>query len=125
MIPRTISLAQRHGRRAFVSNTHCSSTVIIVRTLASAIDKVAENQIAAWLRNKGDENLPHGKKLTHDVHKAPAQSLGLENDHVHSKILADNNIRPESVQRRLDLDAAWGKCAEEIRKEFLKQGSQI
>lgn len=88
--------------------------------MASAIEKVAENQIAAWLRDKGDKNLPHGKKLVQDVHKAPAQSLGLKNDYVHSKILADNNIRPESVQRRLDLDAAWNECAEEIRREFLK-----
>ncbi|KAG7349527.1 hypothetical protein IV203_012124 [Nitzschia inconspicua] len=97
-------------------------TTVVQRNLASAIDKLAENQIAEWLRNKGDQALPHGKKLTHDVHKAPAHSLGLQNDYVHSKILADNNIRPDSVQRRIDLDKSWHQCADMIREQFSKSG---
>jgi hypothetical protein len=58
------------------------------------------------------------------VHKAPAHSLGLKHDYVHSKILADNNIKPESFQRRIDLDAEWKKVAEGIRQHLSTVVSQ-
>jgi hypothetical protein len=99
------------------------TTTITTTRFFFAIDKIAENQIAEWLRRKDDQQLPHGKKLAQDPHKTPAKSLELRNDYVHSKILADNNIRPESVQRRIDLDAAWEVCAREIRENYVQSGN--
>lgn len=89
-----------------------------IRTFASGIDKIAENKIAEWLHNRGDESLQHGKELSNDRHKTLAHSMGLGNDYVHSKILADNNIRPESVQRRMELDEAWKKLSERIKSHY-------
>lgn len=84
------------------------------------IDKVAENKIAEWLHNRGDESISaqKGKKLPSDRHKDLSRTLGVHHDYVHSKILADNNIKPESVERRLALDAAWKKLKEEIHAEY-------
>ena len=95
-----------------------SLAATIARPFASGIDKVAENKIAEWLHNRGDESLDHGKEIPKDRHKTLAHSMGLANDYVHSKILADNNIRPESVQRRMDLDKAWDELATSIRSRY-------
>jgi hypothetical protein len=95
-----------------------SLTAAIVRPFASGIDKVAENKIAEWLHNRGDESLDHGREIPKDRHKTLAHSMGLANDYVHSKILADNNIRPESVQRRMDLDKAWDELATSMRNRY-------
>ncbi|CAB9523358.1 expressed unknown protein [Seminavis robusta] len=102
----------------------CCHRANVIRCF-SAIDKVAENKIAEWLHQRGDKMLEHGKKLPSDIHKAPAYSLGLRDDYVHTKILADNNIRPESVQRRIDLDQAWKETSDKIRASFEKSGQSV
>jgi hypothetical protein len=86
---------------------------------------VAENRINEWLRNGGDKNLSsdkEGLKLQRSDdcrrHKTLTDSLGFSDDYVHSKILADNNIKPESIERRLALDRQWSKLQEEIRTTF-------
>jgi len=92
----------------------------------NAIDKVAENKIAEWLHSKGDESIgssKKNKKLTYDRHKDASRTLGVYHDYVHSKILADNNIKPESVERRQALDSAWEKLKREIRLSYLSQGN--
>ena len=42
----------------------------------------------------------------------------MHHDYVHSKILADNNIKPESVERQLALDDAWEKLREKIQQAY-------
>lgn len=98
------------------------STPNTIRFMASGIDKMAENQIAEWTRKGGPESLK-GKKLSlkSDRHKPLVHSLGLQDDYIHSKILKDNNIRPDSIQRRIDLDRAWEKLKVEIQNDFQKE----
>lgn len=85
---------------------------------------LAENQIAAWLEQGGDKNLPNkGKKLKEEPHRYAANALGVGADYVHSKILADNNIKPASIERRLDLDKNWEQLQREIQLDFEKVGS--
>jgi hypothetical protein len=88
----------------------------------SGIDKIAENQIAQWLQDGGAESLKgsKGKKLPVDRHRHVANSLGVGHDYVHGKILADNNIKPDSIQRRIDLDKAWGQLQRQIQEEYAK-----
>jgi hypothetical protein len=88
----------------------------------SGIDKVAENKISEWLHNRGDESLKKKGELLTDRHKQLSRSLGVHYDYVHSKILADNNIKPESIQRRIDLDTAWNDVKFEIQ-EVYKNGT--
>lgn len=83
---------------------------------------MAENQINEWLRNRGDQQIQNkGKKLLSDRHNELATSLGLQNDYVHSKILADNNIKPESIERRIKLDKQWDQLKLQIRDSYLKE----
>ena len=81
---------------------------------------MAENKIAEWLHNKGDEGLKKRGKLTTDRHKYLSRSLGVHDDYIHSKILADNNVRPDSLQRRIELDCSWDKLKLQIREEYTK-----
>lgn len=84
----------------------------------SGIDKVAENKIAEWLHNKGDDRLKKKGELLPDRHQDLSRTLGVHHDYVHSKIMADNNIKPESLQRRIDMDAAWDKLKVEIQEAY-------
>lgn len=81
-------------------------------------DKVAENKIAEWLHNRGGESLKKRGELPIDRHKQLCYSLGVQHDYVHSKILADNNSKLESIQRRIDLDTAWAKLKLEIQETY-------
>lgn len=88
------------------------------------IDKVAENKIAEWLHNRGDESIgstKKGKEISSDRHRDLSRTLGVHNDYVHSKILADNNIKPESLERRLALDAAWEKLKGKIQLAYYQR----
>mmetsp|Transcript_32377 Transcript_32377/g.78687 ORF Transcript_32377/g.78687 Transcript_32377/m.78687 type:complete len:185 (-) Transcript_32377:1707-2261(-) len=87
--------------------------------------QLAENQIAAWLRQGGEQDLQNkGKKLEGDRHQKVASALGVGDDYIHSKILSDNNFKPESIERRLDLDKKWEELQYAIRKDFeVHQGS--
>jgi hypothetical protein len=109
----------RHFHSLVVRNA-ISDFVIQSRCFSSGIDKVAENKIAEWLQQQGDKDLPSGKKLSNDYHKVLAASWGVGADYIHGKILADNNIKPESVQRRLDMDDAWTMLKERIRVQYQK-----
>mmetsp|Transcript_20155 Transcript_20155/g.35498 ORF Transcript_20155/g.35498 Transcript_20155/m.35498 type:complete len:196 (+) Transcript_20155:97-684(+) len=118
-------------RRVFVSSrgwivlSPSESSSEVSRSF-SVVDKIAENQIAKWLKEGGAENLKNkGKELPVDRHRHVANSLGLGHDYVHSKILADNNIKPESVQRRIDLDRAWEQVQREIQTEYAKVSTTI
>ncbi|KAL3795901.1 hypothetical protein HJC23_002172 [Cyclotella cryptica] len=100
----------------------------LTRTLSSAIDKLAENKIAEWLRSGGDEALSSsslGRRLPNDRHGSAAKTLGVHHDYVHSKILADNNIRPESVERRLQLDKAWEDLKQLIRRDYADSNCKL
>ena len=91
------------------------------RTL-SGWDKMVENQINSWKRKGGqDASSHHGKRLPGDRNRHVANALGVGDDYVHSKILADNNIKPESIQRRLDLDQAWQNVQKKIRNVYNNQ----
>lgn len=92
-----------------------------------AIDKVAENKINEWLRRRGTDpessgSEYFGKRLPLDRHEGLSRTLGVHGDYVHSKILADNNLRPESVERRLALDAAWDELREGMRRAYADDG---
>merc|ERR1712107_316381 len=56
-------------------------------------------------------------------HKYAATSFGVGADYLQSKILADNNIKPPSIERRIELDKRWEKLQVEIRKAYYKQSS--
>ena len=89
---------------------------------ASGIDKVAENKIAEWLHQGGNKEIKKGGKIKGDGHKGTAYALGLRDDYVHSKILADNNIKPDSVVRRIELDKAWKEFRHEIQQSYMNSG---
>jgi hypothetical protein len=86
----------------------------------SGIDTIAENKIAEWLHNKGDQGLKKKGMLPTDRHQHLSRTLGVQDDYIHSKILADNNIKPLSVQRRIELDSAWEKVKMDVRHEYEK-----
>ena len=92
------------------------------RPIYSGIDKVAENKINEWLRNRGDDDVTHGvgakRQLPADRHGDLTRTLGVHLDYIHSKILADNKIKPESVERRIALDEDWTKLKEEIQRVY-------
>ena len=106
--------------------TSRQSTLILSRQVQqqrrtmSAIDSIAESKINEWLRNKGDEGLKHKGKLLSDRHAHASRTFGVGADYLHSKILADNNIKPESVQRRIELDSEWMKLKTVIQETFEK-----
>eukprot|EP00977_Amphora_coffeiformis_P021775 scaffold9895_cov156-Amphora_coffeaeformis.AAC.1 len=80
---------------------------------------MAENQIKAWQEKGGENSLQNkGKKLQSDQHMHVANALGVGHDYVHSKILADNNIKPESIQRRIDLDRNWQTLRGELQNAY-------
>ena len=90
----------------------------------SAIDTLFENQINAWIRNGGDKDLQNkGQPLTRDRHRHFANALGIGNEYIHSKILAANNIKPESIQRRLDMDKKWKELQGQIQQAYQKYSS--
>ena len=90
---------------------------------ASGIDKVAENKIAEWLHQGGNKEIKKGGKIKGDGgHKGTAYALGLKDDYIHSKILADNNIKPDSIVRRIELDKAWKEFQHEIQQSYIHSG---
>lgn len=87
---------------------------------------MAENQIGDWLRRGGDDALQNkGKNLDTEEnrHKYAATTFGVGADYVQSKILADNNIKPPSIERRIELDKRWAKLKAEIRRAYYKESS--
>lgn len=98
------------------------------RPLSSAIDRLAENKIAEWLRNSGDKFVSSSslrRRLPHDRHGSAAKTLGVHHDYVHSKILADNNIKPESIERRLKMDKTWEDLKHLIRRDFADSNCKL
>ena len=91
---------------------------------ASGIDKVAENKIAEWLHQGGNKEIKKGGKIKagDGGHKGTAYALGLKDDYIHSKILADNNIKPDSIVRRIELDKAWKEFQHEIQQSYIHSG---
>ena len=87
----------------------------------SGIDKIVENKVAQWLNQGGADDLKKSdvaSKAKDDKHKVLAHSLGVGRDYVHSKILSDNNFKPESVQRRLDLEEKWDIVKKAIQNAY-------
>merc|ERR1712113_207160 len=92
----------------------------------SGVGTMGENQIGEWLRRGGDEALQNkGKSLDTEAnrHRYAATSFGVGADYIQSKIMADNNIKPPSVERRIALDKRWAKLKVEIRKAYYKEFS--
>merc|ERR1712125_112019 len=69
--------------------------------------------------NKGKDILNTGENR----HKYAATTFGVGGDYLHSKILADNNIKPPSIERRIELDKRWATLQVEIRKAYYKESS--
>ena len=85
----------------------------------SGIDKIAEDKIARWLKEGGEESLrQHRGKLQSDPHQHIARSLNLQEDYVHSKILADNKILPKSIELRLQLDTRWEELKADLQRTW-------
>lgn len=91
----------------------------------SGIDVVIENKIKEWQAKGGEDTLPKGKRLQGDKHRELANSWGVGADYTHSKILADNNIKPESIERRLKLDRQWNELKIRIQQAFQQQNPQM
>merc|ERR1719183_341681 len=92
----------------------------------SGVGTMAENQIGEWLRRGGDDALQNkGKSLDTEAnrHKYAATTFGVGADYVQIKILADNNIKPPSIERRIELDKRWAKLKAEIRRAYYKESS--
>ena len=87
-----------------------------------ATENVAEAKIKRWLKQGGAENLS-GPGYKHDRFKDAAVALGKGDDYLHSKILADNSIKPLSVTRRLEYDAKLEEVKTEIREDHKSRGS--
>ena len=47
-----------------------------------------------------------------------AAPFGVRQDNVHSKIVNDNNFRPESIERRMELDEKWKQLKTEIQHAY-------
>lgn len=93
------------------------------RYCSSGVDVLAENKIAAWMReNAGNTPATPAKQgiPTSNHHRSMAKALGVGQDYIHSKILADNNFKPESVERRIELDSSWKKVQGDIQEVFLQ-----
>ena len=105
--------------------SHSSFKKTMDHSQTRQFSQIAENQIAAWLQQGGAKNLPKGKKLQGDRHQQVASALGVGNDYTHSKILSDNNIKPESIERRLEMDRQWEDLQQAIRQDFDKQRSSF
>jgi hypothetical protein len=87
-------------------------------------DLMAENQIAQWLQQGGDDALQNkGKALGGDRHKDDANSLCIGNDYTHSKILADNNIKPESIKRPIKMDKDWEQLKQKIQQAYYENNN--
>lgn len=78
---------------------------------------VAEAKMERWLSQGGADNLS-GPAYKGDRHKDAAAALGKGDDWTHSKILADNNIRLASVERRLELDKEWQVVKGKIQHSY-------
>jgi hypothetical protein len=57
------------------------------------------------------------------LHADAAKALGVGADATHSKILSNANIRPLSVERRLELDSLWKETRAEIRAQYVAEDS--
>lgn len=91
----------------------------VVGCFFSGIDKIAEDKIARWLKEGGEENLRrHRGKLQSDPHQHIARTLNLQEDYVHSKILADNKILPKSIELRLQLDKQWEELKADLQSSW-------
>jgi hypothetical protein len=94
------------------------------RSWSGAIDKIAEDKIARWLRDGGNSSSSYkGKPLGSDPHGHLSRSLGVFHDYVHSKILADHNIKPKSIELRLQLDRQWDVIKQQI--QFAYRNSNV
>lgn len=92
---------------------------MIVRSFVGGIDKIAEDKIARWLWEGGTlSSSKKGKPLPSDSHGHLSRSLGIFHDYVHSKILADNNIKPKSIELRLQLDQQWEHLQRQIQTAY-------
>lgn len=83
---------------------------------------VAEAKMERWLSQGGADNLS-GPAYKGDRHKDAAAALGKGDDWTHSKILADNNIRLASVERRLELDKEWQVVKGKIQHSYRAKSS--
>lgn len=83
--------------------------------VVSGVEDAAEAKIARWLKEGGADNLK-GKAYVPDRHKDAATALGKGMDYQHTKILADNNFLPQSVELRKELDTKWETLRQEIRE---------
>ena len=100
---------------------HASKAVSLVKQQQPKreFSQLAENQIAAWLQQGGAKNLQNkGQKIKEDKNRRVANALGVGNDYIHSKILADNNFKPESVERRIAMDKQWEELQLTIQKDY-------
>lgn len=132
---RITAAAASIGSRTLARIYHgINSSNSIVRPLSSQV--VTENQIAAWLQKGGDKDLKKknnkGKNPPQDNKEKSkdgqqqqphhqyylANALGVGNDFVHAKILADNNFKPRSIQLRLELDQKWDELQNVIRNDY-------
>lgn len=101
-----------------------SSIMIHNQCPTRKFSQIAENQIAAWLQQGGAKNLQNkGKKLERDKHRQVANALGVGDDYVHSKILSDNNFKPESIERRLEMDQKWEDLQQAIQEDYTENRS--
>ena len=121
----TASVMMTRSSRTRRPNSHYYYYYHSSTSLTVGIDKVAENQIAEWLNSGGDKGIKKGGKIKGDdmKHKGVAYGLGLKDDYIHSKILADNNIKPECIIRRIELDNEWTKVIKLIQKSYNKEQS--
>lgn len=104
------------------------SSRLIGFSFSSGIDKIAENKILEWMNQGGVEGLKNKQQqqknknkkglIKHDYHKELSNSLGVGHDYIHSKMLADNNIRPESIERRIRLDKEWELLQLDIKQHY-------
>ena len=123
----TASVMMTRSSRTRRPNSHYYYYYHSSTSLTVGIDKVAENQIAEWLNSGGDKGIKKGGKIKGDdmKHKGVAYGLGLKDDYIHSKILADNNIKPECIIRRIELDQEWTKVIKLIQESYSEQSDKM
>mmetsp|Transcript_11366 Transcript_11366/g.22641 ORF Transcript_11366/g.22641 Transcript_11366/m.22641 type:complete len:191 (-) Transcript_11366:623-1195(-) len=89
--------------------------------VVEATANVAEAKMQRWLKDGGAENLT-GPAYKHDRHKDAATALGVGDTYRSIKILADNNIRPLSVERWMEVDKLWRELKMEIQQDWMERG---
>ena len=92
--------------------------------VVEATANVAEAKMLRCLRDGGADNLT-GPAYKHDFHKDAANALGKGDAYQSMKILADNAIRPQSVERWMEVDKLWRELKQEIQDDWLKTRSPL